>query len=159
VKRGSLRSVLLALVMACIVPVSMAPPALADTPPGGKAPRADPTRLWSTFPLNPPELPVRQVRPARRSVPARAQSSAEVLSAERSWFLTLIIVVASASLAALAVRAIWSAASAPQARLQWPALGRFASTLARHRVSIIVIVFGFSALAALEWLVISHLSP
>jgi hypothetical protein len=66
-----------------------------------------------------------------------------------------MVVVALASLAALAVGALWSAAGAPHVRLQWPALGRFASTLARNRVSIIVIAVGSSALAALEWLLLS----
>jgi hypothetical protein len=107
--------------------------------------------------------PPRQSVPAQpRSVPAQAQSvsalpgsSAEVLAPERSWLPMFVVVVALTSLAALAVGVIWSAAGAPHVRLQWPALERFASALARNRVSIIVIAFGLSALAALEWLLLS----
>jgi hypothetical protein len=100
--------------------------------------------------------PTRQLVPAQpRSLSALPPSSAEVLAPEGSWLPMVIVVVAFASLAALAVGALWSAAGAPHVRLQWPALGRLASMLARNRGAIIVIAFGLSALAALEWLLLS----
>jgi hypothetical protein len=57
VKRGFVRSVLLAFILVCGLQAIVAAPVLADADRARKATRPDPTRLWSEYPLNPREQP------------------------------------------------------------------------------------------------------
>ena len=66
-KRGVVRFVLLALVTGSVAAL-VSPLALGESHSRAKTPRADPTRLWSAFPLYPSELP-RPTKPAPSAVP------------------------------------------------------------------------------------------
>jgi hypothetical protein len=57
VKRGLVRFVLLALVTGSVAAL-VSPLALGESHSRAKTPRADPTRLWSAFPLHPNESPL-----------------------------------------------------------------------------------------------------
>ena len=61
-KRGFVRSVLLAVVLACGWQATVAAPVLAE--PGQSAPRPDPTKLWKAYPLKPREQPLPPTTPA-----------------------------------------------------------------------------------------------
>ncbi len=61
-KRGFVRSVLLAVVVACGWQATVAAPVLAGA--GQSAPRPDPTKLWKAYPLKPREQPLPPTTPA-----------------------------------------------------------------------------------------------
>jgi hypothetical protein len=76
VKRGVVRFVLFALVTGSVAAL-VSPVALGESHSRAKTPRADPTRLWSAFPLYPserqrPPEPAPSAAPTTRAPPADA---------------------------------------------------------------------------------------
>ena len=61
-KRVFVRSVLLAIVLACGWQATVAAPVLAER--GQSTPRPDPTKLWKAYPLKPREQPLFPTKPA-----------------------------------------------------------------------------------------------
>ncbi len=122
-KRSFVRSLLLALVLACGQAV-VAPPALA------KDDRRAPTRLWSEYPLNPPGLsgpasePALAPRAARS--PLRPASGARESSQSPSLLVRLVLALFGVSVLFLA------AAAAPSSLLPRPLL----QLVYRHRLDL-----------------------
>jgi cell division septum initiation protein DivIVA len=75
-KRGLVRSVLLAVVLACGWQAAVAAPVLAERGPG--ATRPDPTTLWKAYPLKPREQPLKpREQPLPPTKPKPAPSAAQ----------------------------------------------------------------------------------
>jgi hypothetical protein len=114
---SSVRFLLLAFVLACCLQVIAAGPALADT--GRSAPRTDPTKLWSEFPLNPrertpgPTRPPASVAQGTRTRAPNAPGSPDSsfpLSPATGFALMLAVLVAGGALLAvsLGLRTAWA---------------------------------------------------
>jgi len=85
-RRGFVRSVLLAVVLACGWQATVAAPALAER--GRSAPRPNPTKLWKAYPLIPREQSFPGTKPAavaRTRIPAPGSSDGR-----QSWPLPLV---------------------------------------------------------------------
>jgi hypothetical protein len=74
-KRGFVRSVLLAVVLACGWQAIVAAPVLAER--GRSAPRPDPTKLWKAYPLKPREQPLPPTKPAAARTRIAAPGSSD----------------------------------------------------------------------------------
>jgi hypothetical protein len=118
---------LLALVLACCLQVIAAGPALADT--GRSAPRTDPTKLWSEFPLNPRERTPAPTRPAasvargtRTTAPSAPGSPDSSFPLSRATGFALMLVVLAAGGALLAVSLGLRTAWAPSGAWRLPRL-------------------------------------
>lgn len=93
-KRGFVRFVLLAVVLACGWQAIVAAPVLAER--GRSAPRPDPTRLWKAYPLKPREHTLSQ-KPAAARTRSAAPGSSE--GRQYSPLLLVSVVLALAILA------------------------------------------------------------
>jgi hypothetical protein len=91
VKRGVFRFVLLALVTGSVAAL-VSPLALGESHGRAKTPRADPTRLWSAFPLYPSELP-RPTKPAPSAVPTTRAPPADALGDPHFSRLLLLLLL------------------------------------------------------------------
>jgi hypothetical protein len=104
VRRGIVRFALRALVVVSFATL-VSPAAHGESQPGTKAPRADPTRLWSEFPLYPSGLP----RPAKPAASAAQTTRALTPNAfgaphsSRLLFLLLLGVPLGVSVLLLAI--------------------------------------------------------
>ena len=106
-KRGFVRSVLLAFVLACCLQAIAADPVLADR--GRNASQPEPTRLWSEFPLNPREQGPSRTKPAGSAAQgARATARDASDAAHSTWPLSLVLGLAL-TLAILAAGGIFFA--------------------------------------------------
>lgn len=90
-KQGVVRFALLVLVIGSVAAI-IGPLALGESHRGAKAPRADPTRLWSAFPLYPRELP-RPAKPAASAAATARAPAPDALGAPRSSHLLLLLCV------------------------------------------------------------------
>jgi len=123
VKGGFVRSLLLAFVLACGLQAIVAAPVLAATERGRNAPQADPTRLWSEFPVKPreealsptkpkPKPAVSAARGTRTAAPGapHAPQSSFPLALVSGVALTLAILAAVLVAVSLGLRPVWTPA-------------------------------------------------
>ena len=97
-RRGFVRSVLLAVVLACGWQAIVAAPGLAER--GRSAPRPDPTKLWKAYPLKPRQQPLPPTKPV---APAAARTRiAAPGSSDGRQSSPLLLVSAVLALAVLA---------------------------------------------------------
>jgi len=121
--KGGFVSLLLAFVLACGLQAIVAAPVLAGTDSGRNAPRADPSRLWSEFPVNPreraplptkpkPQPAVSAARGTRTAAPAapHAPQSSFPLALVSGVALTLAILAAILVAVSLGLRPVWTPA-------------------------------------------------
>ena len=88
-RRGIVRFALLALVIGSVAAL-VSPLALAESHRGAKALRADPTRLWSEFPLDPSGLP-RTTKPAASATQTMRAPAPDAFGAPHSSRLLLLL--------------------------------------------------------------------
>ena len=88
-RRGIVRFALLALVIGSFAAL-VSPLALGESHLGAKAPRADPTRLWSEFPLYPSGLP-RPAKPAASAAQTMRAPAPDAFGAPHSSRLLLLL--------------------------------------------------------------------
>jgi hypothetical protein len=91
VRRGIVRFALLALVIVSFTTL-VSPAAHGESQRGAKAPRADPTRLWSEFPLYPSGLP-RPAKPAASAAQTTRASAPQAFGAPHSSRLLFLLVL------------------------------------------------------------------
>ena len=96
-KRGFVRSVLLAVVLACGWQAIVAAPVLAER--GRSAPRPDPTKLWKAYPLKPREQPLPPTKPAASAARTRITAPGSSDGRQSSPLLLVSVVLALAILA------------------------------------------------------------
>jgi hypothetical protein len=96
-KRGFVRSVLLAVVLVCGWQAIVAAPVLAER--GRSAPRPDPTKLWKAYPLKPREQPLPPTKPAAPAAGTRIAAPGSSDGRQSSRLLLVSIVLALAMLA------------------------------------------------------------
>jgi hypothetical protein len=89
VRRGIVRFALRALVIVSFATL-VSPAAHGESQRGAKAPRADPTRLWSEFPLYPSGLP-RPAKPAASAQTTRASAPSAFGAPHSSRLLVLLV--------------------------------------------------------------------
>src|SRR5213593_3610832 len=90
-KRGFVRSVLLAVVLACGWQAIVAAPVLAER--GRSAPRPDPTKLWKAYPLKPREQPLPPTKPAAPAAARKRIAAPGASDGRQSSPLLLVSVV------------------------------------------------------------------
>lgn len=88
-KQGVVRFALLMLVIGSVAAI-VGPLALGESHRGAKTPRADPTRLWSAFPLYPRELPP-PAMPAASSAETTRAPGPDAFGAPHSSHLLLLL--------------------------------------------------------------------
>ena len=116
-KRAFVRSVLLALVLACGLQAIVATPVLAGTQAGRSAPRPNPKRLWKAYPLDSRAQPPSPTKPAAQTLQRPRVTAPASSNGPQSSFplglvsmgLALAILVAGAVLlVSLGLRPAWS---------------------------------------------------
>jgi hypothetical protein len=119
VNGGFIRALLLAFVLACALQAIVAAPVLAETDRGRNAPQADPTRLWSEFPVKPREQALSPPKPnpvasaarsTRTTAPAAsaAPQSSFPLALISGVALMLAILAAVLVAVSLGLRPVWA---------------------------------------------------
>ena len=114
-----MRSLMLAFVLACGLQAIVAAPVLAGTDRGRNAPHAEPTRLWSEFPVKPREEALSPTKPkpaasAARSTRTTAPAASDVpqssfpLALVSGVALTLAILAALLAAVSLGLRPVWA---------------------------------------------------
>ena len=93
-KRGFVRSVLLAVVLACAWQATVAAPVLAER--GRSAPRPDPTELWKAYPLNPRAQRLSPTKPAASASLTRITAPGSSDGRQSSPLLLVSVVLAVA---------------------------------------------------------------
>jgi cell division septum initiation protein DivIVA len=139
-KEGFVRSLLLAFVLVCGLQAIVAAPVLAGTDRGRSAPRADPTRLWSEFPVKPREEALSPTKPMPAASAVRTRTAAPrapdtpqssfPLSLVSGVALMLAILAALLVAVSLGLRPVWATGVAwrsprPHERasgVRWPRL-------------------------------------
>jgi hypothetical protein len=96
-KRGFVRSVLIAAVLACGFQAIVTTPALAER--GRSAPRPDPTRLWKAYPLKPRQHTLSQKPAAPAAARTRIAAPGSSVGRQYSPLLLVSVVLALAIIA------------------------------------------------------------